>query len=171
MFYGTGTIPFYRTTDFANWEIRHDPKHGVSSEVFDELQHRTDVRENDVLLVRDGTYLIGTSCIVTKDDSRALISNGLLKLRSENPVRLDPYLLLGLLNSWIVKRQIRTKQFTRDVIDTLGPRIDEVVLPIPKSPAVRKAISEAVRKVVETRMASRHAISALITEIDAVNVL
>lgn len=27
--YGTGTIPFIRTSDLSNWEVKIDPKHGV----------------------------------------------------------------------------------------------------------------------------------------------
>ena len=59
---------------------------------------------------------------------------------------------------------MRTKQFTRDVIDTIGNRIDEIVLPIPKSPTVRRAISDAVRHVIESRMDARREISTLAAE-------
>ncbi|HWU67724.1 MAG TPA: hypothetical protein VN046_02525, partial [Stenotrophobium sp.] len=78
---------------------------------------------------------------------------------------LDPFLLLGLLNAYIVKRQMRTKQFTRDVIDTLGNRIEEVILPIPKAHKVRKAISDAVRTVVRKRVMARDAITRLASDI------
>ena len=30
--YGTGSIPFIRTSDISNWELKIDPKHGVSQE-------------------------------------------------------------------------------------------------------------------------------------------
>jgi type I restriction enzyme M protein len=60
---------------------------------------------------------------------------------------------------------MRTKQFTRDVIDTLGNRIEEVVLPIPKSPELRKAISDAVREVVESRVWARDTITNLASAI------
>ena len=33
--YGTGVVPFVRTSDISNWEIKLDPKHGLSDEVFD----------------------------------------------------------------------------------------------------------------------------------------
>jgi hypothetical protein len=168
MAYGTGNIPFLRTSDFSNWEVSHDPKQGVSRGIYDEYAEPEDVREHDILLVRDGTYLVGSSCIITEEDTRCLFCGGLLKIRTLKPDRLDPFLLLGLLNSYIVKRQIRTKQFTRDVIDTLGNRLDEVILPIPKSPAVRKAIADAVREVIQTRIDARHTISALATEIEGV---
>src|SRR6185312_6251231 len=119
-----------------------------------------DVRENDILLVRDGTYLVGSSCIITSQDVKSLYCGGLFKFRVQDDA-LDPFLLLGLLNSFIVKRQIRARQFTRDVIDTLGNRIEEVVLPIPKNAELRKAISDAVKNVVEKRVSARDTIAAL----------
>lgn len=165
MAYGTGKYPFLRTSDFANWEIKHDPKQGVSRAIYDEYAPHQDVKENDLLLVRDGTYLVGSSCIITEEDTNALFCGGLVKLRAARPHDLDPFLLLGLLNSYIVKRQIRTKQFTRDVIDTLGNRLDEIVLPVPKSAATRKSISDAVRTVVTSRITARRAIAALAQEL------
>lgn len=154
MAYGTGVIPFLRTSDFGNWEINYNPKQRVSQEVYDEFSRGQDVQEHDVLLVRDGTYLVGASCMITNRDALSLFCGGLIKFRMLSEL-LDPFLFLGLINSYIVKRQIRSKQFTRDVIDTLGNRIDEVVLPIPKSKALRTAISESVRQVTETRICAR----------------
>ena len=43
--YGSGTIPFVRTSDISNWEIKLDPKHGVSEEVYISLASKQDVRE------------------------------------------------------------------------------------------------------------------------------
>jgi hypothetical protein len=164
MAYGTGTIPFLRTSDFANWEVNHNPKQGVSEEIYAEYATSQGIQENDVLLVRDGTYLVGASCIITKEDTKSLFCGGLFKFRMQGS-DLDPFLFLGLMNSYIVKRQMRTKQFTRDVIDTLGNRIEEVVLPIPKSPELRKAISDAVREVVESRVWARDTITNLASAI------
>jgi hypothetical protein len=164
MAYGTGTIPFLRTSDFANWEISHNPKQGVSEEIYQQYAVGQNIMENDILLVRDGTYLVGSSCIITAEDVKSLYCGGLFKFRVTGG-DLDPFLFLGLMNSYIVKRQMRTKQFTRDVIDTLGNRIEEVVLPIPKSAALRKAISRAVQHVIQSRVSARDTIRRLAIEI------
>ena len=164
MAYNTGTIPFLRTSDFANWEINHNPKQRVSEEIYKDYAAGQNVTKNDVLLVRDGTYLVGSSCIITAEDVKSLFCGGLIKFRVLGG-GLDPFLFLGLMNSYIMKRQMRTKQFTRDVIDTLGNRIEEVVLPIPRSPALRKAISQAVRNVVQSRVKARDTISRLALEL------
>lgn len=104
--------------------------------------------------------------MITREDAVALYCGGLLKIRALDRERLDPYLLLGLLNSYIVRRQFRTKQFTRDVIDTLGNRLDEVVMPIPKSTTLRKAIAQAVRTVINSRIEARHQIDMLALEVE-----
>lgn len=161
MAYGTGEIPFIRTSDFSNWEIKHNPKQGISEEVYLQYKDKEDVAENDILLVKDGTYLVGSSCLITKYDVKSLYCGGLYKIRVRNESLLDPYLFLGLLNSYIVKRQIRTKQFTRDVIDTIGNRINEVIIPIPKSAEIRKSISNAIKDVIDSRIKARESISEL----------
>ncbi|MEX0618556.1 MAG: hypothetical protein WDZ76_04600 [Pseudohongiellaceae bacterium] len=165
MAYGTGSIPFLRTSDFSNWEIKHDPKQGVSKEIFYEYMKSQDVKVGDILLVRDGTYLIGTSCIVTDADSEMLFCGGLYKIRVIDESVLNPWLLLGLLNSYIVKRQIRTKQFTRDVIDTIGRRLYEVILPIPKDVEVREKMTEQIKKIVLSRISARQKLSEMSEEI------
>jgi hypothetical protein len=165
MAYGTGKIPFLRTSDFANWEIKHDPKQGISAAIYNEYAEREDLKAEDILLVRDGTYLVGSSCIVTEEDERSLFCGGLLKIRTLNHDVCDPYLLLGLLNSYIVKRQIRTKQFTRDVIDTLGNRLDEVILPIPRVSQTRQGISDYMKQTVQARMNARELITELSSEL------
>lgn len=59
--YGTGTIPFIRTSDLSNWEIKIDPKHGWKEKC-------PDLQPEDILMVRDGTYLVGTTAMITKED-------------------------------------------------------------------------------------------------------
>lgn len=153
--YGTGEIPFVRTSDFSNWEIKHDAKQGVSDAIYDIYAGDEDIRAGDILLVRDGTYLVGSSCIITEHDQRILFCGGLYKIRSEDTTFLSPYLLLAILNSYIVKRQFRTKQFTRDVIDTLGRRIEEVLLPIPKNKSAKNEIANKVYDIITKRIDAR----------------
>lgn len=159
MAYGTGKIPFVRTSDIINWELKTDPKQGVSEEIY--ATNKQDVQAGDILLVRDGTYLVGTNCIVTKHDEKMLFCGGLYKLRVIDRSKLDPYLLLALLNTPIVKRQIRSKQFTRDIIDTIGKRLFEVLLPIPKSPDRRAEISGSAEEIVHKRIDMRLEMEAL----------
>jgi len=142
--YGAGNIPFIRTSEIANWEIKLDPKHGLSEAVYDEFKTKQDVQENDILMVRDGTYLVGTCGLVTKYDVKIVYQSHIYKIRSNRHDVLHPFLLLAVLTSPIVKAQISSKRFTQDIIDTLGARIKELVLPIPKDAATRNEIIDNV---------------------------
>jgi hypothetical protein len=51
--------------------------------------------------------------------------------------KLQGQYILGLLNAPIARRQMRARQFTRDVIDTLGHRLRELRIP---SPDDRRAV-------------------------------
>ena len=70
--YGTGDIPFVRTSDISNWEIKSAPKQGVSREIYAVYASDQDVQSGDILFVRDGTYLIGTNCFITEIDKEIL---------------------------------------------------------------------------------------------------
>lgn len=151
MAYGLGDVPFVRTSDISNWELKLDPKQSISRELYEQCKSAMDVRAKDILLVRDGTYLVGTSCILTERDLRLIYCGGFYKIRVLQEKVLDPYLLLAALNCPIVRKQMRAKQFTRDVIDTLGKRIHEVVLPLPKDKSLCRKIANLTRSTVEQR--------------------
>jgi type I restriction enzyme M protein len=153
--YGGGNVPFVRTSDLSNWEIKIDPKHCVSEDYYRQVAQRQDVREGDILMVRDGTYLIGTCALVTKYDTRICYQSHIYKIRVADSAPLDSYLLLALLSSDPVTSQIKALSFTQDIIDSLGDRIHDVVLPIPKSTEKRQSVSAMVRKVVQERIEAR----------------
>lgn len=151
MAYGTGTIPFVRTSDIANWEIKSDPKQGVSEAVYQQYAQAHDVKAGDILFVRDGTYLIGTACMVSKYDGPMLYQSHLLKIRLTETAPITSALLLAVLSSPAVRHQIRAKQFTADIIDSIGHRFTELVLPVPKDETVRESISREVQSIINER--------------------
>lgn len=153
--YGTGSIPFVRTSDMSNWEIKVDPKHCVSEEIYNSLRVQQDVRRGDILMVRDGTYLIGSSAIVTAYDEKIVYQSHILKIRSLDHNRLSPFLLLALLSSDPVQKQIRAKTFTQDIIDSLGNRLGEIFIPIPKSQELQREIVKMVERVIIDRVEAR----------------
>ena len=159
--YRTGDIPFIRTSDLANWEIKTDPKQSVSEEIYGKYSPKCDLQENDILLVKDGTYLVGTCALVTKNDIKSLFQSHIFRIRTMNPKNLSPFLLLAALSSPIVKRQIRSKQFSQDIIETLGSRINELILPIPKEQQHIQMISTQTKNVIEGKMKLREQASAI----------
>lgn len=155
MAYGTGKVPFVRTSDIAGWEVKIDPKHCVSEDLYRKLKKKQDVRRGDILMVRDGTYLIGSCAIVTEYDEQIVYQSHILKFRCRDPERLNPYLLLAALSSVPVQRQIKAKTFTQDIIDSLGNRYAEVILPIPKAEEAKREIIDLVQKVITDRIEAR----------------
>jgi type I restriction enzyme M protein len=164
--YGTGDIPFVRTSDLSNWEIKADPKHGVDRKTYERMKVKQDVRPYDILMVKDGTYLIGTCALVTPSDRELIYQSHIYKIRvKDERESLNPFLLLAILSSPVVQRQIRSKQFTQDIIDSLGDRIHELILPVPKSSKVRAEVTSLVEsaalKRVEARELARKARNAV----------
>ena len=155
MAYGTGNIPFVRTSDISNWEIKLDPKHGVSEDIYNKYSKRQDVCEGDILMVKDGTYLIGTCAFVSKYDTEIVYQSHLYKLRVNDHNIISPYILLAALSSPLVIAQIQSKRFTQDIIDSLGKRINELVIPIPKDHAKRDLIIQITKQSIDERIESR----------------
>ena len=120
------------------------------------MKLKQDVQADDVLMVKDGTYLIGTCAIVTEFDQEIIYQSHIYKIRvKKNKHGLTPQLLLAVLSSAVVHRQIKAKQFTQDIIDSLGERIHELMLPIPKSKKHRDHISKMVGEVIRDRVHAR----------------
>ena len=163
MAYGTGDVPFFRTSDMANWELKSDPKHRIAEDIVGRYAPRGVAEPEDVLVVRDGTYLVGTSAIVADDDCPMLFAAGIYRLRVLDHSRLDPYLLLVLLNTDVVQRQIRARQFTRDIIDTIGQRFYDVELPIPDDKEHCEYLASAAKKAIQQREALRRQLNAVLT--------
>jgi hypothetical protein len=149
--YGTGDIPLVRTSDISNWEVKIDPKHGVSEEILAKYRSKMDVREGGILIVVEGTYLIGTCAYISRCDEKILYQSHIVKIRTLKPDVLSPFLLLAALSSRPVIAQIQAKRFTQDIIDTLGNRVYELVLPIPKDAEKRKAIEGMVSRSISDR--------------------
>ena len=161
MAYGTGNIPFVRTSDITNWEIKTIPKQGVSEDIYQLYAEKEDVQPGDILMVRDGTYLIGTNCIITPLDIPMVFQSHILKFRVVDSLVVDPYLLFLSFNCSLVQKQIKNMQFTADIIDTLGNRYRELILPIPKDEAVKKELITSMKTALETRMKYKAAVKQM----------
>ncbi len=157
-FYGTGPIPFVRTSDLINWEINIDPKKQVAREVYELYKDKQDIRAGDILLVNDGTFLIGKTAMITEKDTQILIQSHLKKIRVVKKEFLDENLLLWALNTDIVQDQIRAKTFIQSTISTLGNRLMDLVLPIPREKEKRNAISQEIEEIIQEKMALRERI-------------
>lgn len=154
-FYGTGKIPFVRTSDIVNWEIKFDPIKAVAEEVYRRYRHSQDIQEEDILFVSDGTFLIGRTAMVTKLDLKIIIQSHLKKIRVLQKDFIDPYYLFYLMNSKIVRKQIDSKTFVQATISTIGNRIEELVLPINKDINQRVNISQDIKRIITQKAVLR----------------
>lgn len=149
--YGTGNVPFIRTTDIVNWEIKIDPIKAVAEEIYEKYKILQDVSENDILFVSDGTFLIGKSAMVTKLDEKCIIQSHLRKFRLLQNQRLSPYYFFYLINSKFVQEQIEKQTFVQATLSTLGNRVLELVLPISTDQSEIEKISNEVKEIIETK--------------------
>ncbi|MCZ2356460.1 MAG: N-6 DNA methylase [Bacteroidia bacterium] len=147
-YYGTGDIPFVRTTDIVNWEIKANPIKSVAEEIYWQYKEQQDVRENDILFVNDGTFLIGRSAILTENDKKCIIQSHLRKIRVLQTDGLYPFYLFYLLNSNIVREQVEMLTFVQATLSTLGNRIMDLQLPIHKDKNEVEIIGKEVRAIV-----------------------
>ncbi len=118
---------FIRTTDIVNWEIKIDPVKSVSEEIYEKYRLSQDIKENDILLVNDGTFLIGRSAMVTRLDVKCIIQSHLKKIRVLENRNYNPFYIFYLLNTKIVQEQIARQTFVQATLSTLGNRIMEIV--------------------------------------------
>jgi type I restriction enzyme M protein len=128
--YGTGDVPFVRTSDITNFEISTDPTKSVSDEVYAQYAPQQRLKSGDILMVVDGRYKIGTTAILDEHSVRAVAQSHLRIISVSNPSELDPYALLYALNLPSVKLHLRGLVFIQSTLGTLGSRLLELKVPL-----------------------------------------
>jgi type I restriction enzyme M protein len=128
--YGTGDVPFVRTSDLSNFEISVDPTKSVADSVYEEYSGQQKLKPGDLLMVVDGRYRIGTTAILTEANFRCIVQSHLRIISVLKPEVMDPYELLFALNLPSVKLRIRDLVFVQSTLGTLGRRLLELRVPI-----------------------------------------
>ncbi|MHA1250064.1 MAG: N-6 DNA methylase [Candidatus Helarchaeota archaeon] len=151
--YGLGDIPFIRTSDIRNWEINLNSTHKTSEEVYQQYKDKQDIRVGDILMVKDGgNNLIGETAFITELDTKILFQSHIYKIRVlKNDEFIDSYLLLFLLNLDVVKKQILNITFSQGTLSTIGNRIMDLRIPLPKSIEKRKEISKYIKELINEK--------------------
>lgn len=160
--YGKGDIPFIRTSDIVNWELKVDPVKSVPEIIYDQYKNKQDIKENDILFVKDGTFLIGRTAIITRQDEKIIIQSHLLKIRVADNTEINPYYLLYLLNMSIVQKQIKKYTFIQGTLSSVGDRFNELKLPIHKDKAKINEISRKVENIIIQKQKIKEEISSLL---------
>lgn len=149
--YGTGEIPFVRTSEISNWEVTSDCTHCVSEDVYMKYKDKQNLEVEDILVVNDGTYLMGRAAMITESDLKIVFQSHFRRIKIFQKDFLSPYLLLALLGMEIVQRQIESKSFRQGTISTMGNRLMDVKIPIPIDIKLKMKIIKDVREIVESK--------------------
>lgn len=149
--YGTGDIPFVRTSEISNWEITADCTHCLSKDIYEKYAKKQKIEAEDILVVNDGTYLMGRAAMVTPADIEIVIQSHFRRIKILKKEELSPYLLLACIGQEIVQKQIEAKSFRQGTISTLGNRLLDVKIPIPTDKKKMQTIIEDVKRIMNDK--------------------
>lgn len=163
--YGTGDIPFIRTSDISNFEVSIDPTKSVSEEVFNSVKNDQELKPGTILMVVDGRYRIGR-CAILHDFNYKCIAQSHLRIISVNKnAPFDPFELLYVLSLSSVQRDIRSLVFIQSTLGSLGSRIQEIKVPVPD---VRNSEFSALVKSFTEALTVRAKLLSVISSFDEV---
>lgn len=128
--YGSGDIPFVRTSDLNNHEISTDPTNAISDEVYEEYRRQQCLKPGDILMVVDGRYRIGATAILSENNFRCVVQSHFRIISTQKEDLLTPFELLYALNLPSVRIRIRDLVFVQSTLGTLGRRLYELEIPV-----------------------------------------
>lgn len=149
--YGTGEIPFVRTSDLSNFEISSDPTKSVGEATYSEYAPQQELRSGDILIVVDGRYRIGTTAMLTDHNYRCVVQSHVRIISIIRKDLVDPHELLFALNLPSVKLRIRSLVFIQSTLGTLGNRLMELRVPLLHCEGPWKARVDKFRDVLQKR--------------------
>ncbi len=161
---GSGSIPYFRTSDVVNWELYRNPTALVGREVFEAVtRNKQLLRGGEVLFVRRGSYRLGTVAMASKKDRESIVMSELLILEVEQPNRfeLTPFHLLGYLSLEPVQAQIHRLDFVDTTLPNLGERWRELRLPIHRDEQERHDFGVSIEGPMRKKWEAQQGIDAL----------
>ena len=166
--YGRGEIPFVRTSDIIDWEIKYNPLKFIPENIYKNYADKQEIKKNDILFVKDGSpLLIGRTALVNDDNIKIVIQSHLLRIKVMKPQLLCPYYLLYLISLPIVQQQIKKYTFIQGTIPTLGNRFYDIILPIHKNENKIKEISLKIKSIIEQKKSTKKLISDIYSVIES----
>lgn len=129
--YGTGDVPFIRTSDIANWEISVDPTNAVSEEIFQQYAKQQKLQTGDILLVVDGRYRIGRTAILHPNNIKSVVQSHIKIITVTSKAPFSSYELLYMLNMPLILQQMRNLTFIQSTLGSIGKRLGQLRIFIP----------------------------------------
>jgi type I restriction enzyme M protein len=130
--YGTGKVPFIRTSDISNFEVSIDPTKSVSEDIYQSLSQEQDLKPGTILMVVDGRYRIGRCAILHEFNYRCIVQSHLRIVTVSEEAPFSAFELLYLLSLGSVQRDVRSLVFIQSTLGSLGSRIREIKIPVPE---------------------------------------
>lgn len=164
--YGTGDVPFVRTSDIHNFEVSHDPTNCVSEETYVKFRSQQNLKAGDILMVVDGRYKIGRCAILHEWNTKTVAQSHLRILSLKQRSAFDPLALLYGLSLPSVQREIRRLVFIQSTLGGLGSRINEIRIPDPRRSSEWGEALERFSRAVISRAEQGRFLQAFGTEVE-----
>lgn len=173
---GNGEIPYIRVKDIVNWEVYHDPTSKIPEDIYREMTEKKEtdgdrviirrpkeLKPKDILYVRRGSYRIGSVAMVSKYDTKALLTREITVLRvaDNNDYGLTPHYLLYALSHFITQMQTRNKVLIETTLPNIGDRWKSLQIPIPEDAQRKRRISGRIERIIDSKWAALDGIARL----------
>lgn len=167
-FKGRGTIPYVRVADIVNWSIYRNPTSLIAEHVYQEKKaNGVDLQEKDVLFVRRGSYRIGSVALVSRFDTKVLLTREIhvfRVLRDDNPYGIDAFYLLYLFSHELTQKQLGNKVMIDTTLPNIARRWEELYLPVAKDKKEREKIKVKIRGAFVKKWEAQQEIAAIAEE-------
>jgi type I restriction enzyme M protein len=146
---GKGLIPYVRVADIVNWDIYRNPTSLIPEHVYKSVKaNGVNLQEKDVLFVRRGSYRIGSVAMLSKFDTKVLLTRELHVFRvlnENNEYDIDAFYLLYLFSHKLTQKQLFNKVLIDTTLPNIARRWEELYLPIATSKKERDKIRTKIK--------------------------
>ena len=114
-----------------------------------------DLKEEDILFVRRGSYRIGSVAMVSPFDKQVLLTSEITIFRlNSNTLGLTSFYLLFALSHEITQMQINNKVFIDTTFANIGDRWKDLEIPIFSETSALEKISQSVADIMHNKWKS-----------------
>jgi len=154
-FKGKGKVPYIRVKDIVGWEAYKNPTSAIpENEYIRKKGNGVDLQEGDIVMIRRGSYRIGSVAMLSKYDKKVLLTKEIEVIRildKDNEYGIDENYLIYLLSHELTQMQLYNKVLIDTTLPNIGDRYKELLLPIEKDNDRKELIKESVKKVFQSK--------------------